>query len=289
MIAGLMLAAALAAAQAETAETPQAIVERAPDEVWERVADENLLVMELPSGPMLIELRPDLAPNHVARIRELTRAGFYDGLLFHRVIEGFMAQGGDPKGDGTGGSDLPDLPAEFARQLSMTPSVAVIGRDPRAAQVGFMGSIPVGTQAPTLPEFLNTDQVALWGLHCPGVLSMARAGDPNSANSQFFVMFADNRDALDQRYTVWGRVVDGERNTRRIARGEPPTRPTPIVRARLASDVPADERPTVEVLNPASESFAAYLRAGGVITEDGFLDDACNVTVPVRVNGEIKS
>ena len=289
----ITLLAALAVANATLGQpgpddTPDAILERAPDEIWSAVAPENLLVMDLPSGELLIEMRPDLAPLHVERIRALTRSGFYDGVTFHRVIDGFMAQGGDPTGTGQGGSELPDLPGEFARQATEIATFAPIGRDDRAARVGFVGSVPAATQAPTLSEFLVGPTVALWGMHCPGVLSMARAGDPNSANSQFFVMFGDNRDGLDQGYTVWGRIVDGRRQTRRIARGEPPERPTPIVRARLAADMPEDERPTVEVLEPGSETFAAYLQKTGALSDTGYVRDVCNVTVPVRVNGDIK-
>ena len=289
--AALTLAAAQGAAQDGTApqQAPDAILSGAPDTAWAEVAPENLLVMELPSGTMTIEMRPDLAPAHVDRIRALTRRGFYDGLLFHRVIDGFMAQGGDPKGDGTGGSDLPDLTPEFAQDAKTLATYTPVGRDDRAARVGFLGSVPVGTQAPTLTDFLTVPSVALWGLHCPGVLSMARSSDPASANSQFFVLFGDARDNLDQTYTVWGRVVDGERNTRRINRGEPPRRPTPIVRARIASDMPEAERPRIALLRSDSEAFTAWLQATGSMSEDGYIADTCNIRVPARVNGEIAS
>lgn len=285
----ITIAGLLAVSQPGNAQdTARDIAERAPDEVWMPVAPENILVMDLPSGQMLIEMRPDLAPGHVDRIRALSRSGFYDGVLFHRVIDGFMAQGGDPTATGQGGSELPDLVGEFARDRADTPAYEPIGRDDRAAEIGFLGTVPVGTQAPTLTEFLAGPTVALWGLHCPGVLSMARAGDPNSANSQFFVMFGNNRDTLDQRYTVWGRVASGRQETRRISRGEPPERPTPLVRARIASDIPENERPSLEVLNPASETFTAYLQKTGAMNADGYLDDVCNATVPVRVNGDIQ-
>ena len=290
IVAGVAGLALLGMQPGNAADTGEDILERAPDEVWDAVPAEDLLVLDLPSGRMLVEMRPDLAPRHVERVRTLTRDGFYDGLLFHRVIDGFMAQGGDPTATGTGGSDLPDLPGEFAASRGGVAGYTPVGRDDRAAEVGFLGTLPVGTQAPTLPEFVlgNTD-VALWGLHCPGVMSMARAGDPNSANSQFFVMFGDNRDGLDQRYSAWGRVAAGRAETRRIARGEPPERPTPIVRARIAADMPEGERPRVEVLRADSESFRAYLQKTGAISEDGYLDDVCNATVPVRVNGEVQS
>ena len=289
MIAPIAAAAALTLSSVAAAQDPAAVLAEAPEAAWAQVAPENLLVLELPSGTMTIEMRPDLAPAHVDRIRSLVREGFYDGLIFHRVIDGFMAQGGDPKGDGTGGSPLPDLAPEFAQNLGAVAAYAPVGRDDRAARVGFLGSVPVGTQAPTLTDFLTIPNVALWGLHCPGVLSMARSSNPGSANSQFFVMFGDGRDNLDQTYTVWGRVVDGERNTRRINRGEPPERPTPIVRARLASDIPEGERPDIALLRSGTEAFTAWLQATGSMSEDGFIADTCNIRVPARVNGEIVS
>lgn len=150
---------------------------------------ENMWVLDLTNGGrVVIQLRPDAAPNHVERIRTLTRRGFYNGLAFHRVIEGFMAQGGDPQGNGTGESDLPDLTAEFN----------------------------------PLPHFR-------------GAVAMARAEDPNSANSQFYIMFAP-RLSMDGDYTVFGRVVSGMQHVDGITRGEPPPAPTRIVRASIASD-----------------------------------------------------
>ncbi len=146
----------------------------------------NRMMIDLSSGgTVTIQLRPDLAPNHIARIQTLVRQGFYNGLKFHRVIPGFMAQGGDPKGTGEGGSDLPDLKAEFT----------------------------------TVP-FLR------------GTVGAARADSPDSANSQFFIMFAPNAN-LDNNYTVVGRVISGMDAVDKIAPGEPPDAPTTIVRAYL--------------------------------------------------------
>jgi peptidylprolyl isomerase len=129
------------------------------------------LVMELKSGPVKIALRPDLAPNHVARIKELAERGFYDGVVFHRVIPDFMAQTGDPTGTGSGGSDLPDLKAEFTNEK-----------------------------------------------HGRGTVSMARSSSPNSANSQFFICFADSP-WLDRQYTVWGKVTEGMEHVDAIKKG----------------------------------------------------------------------
>jgi peptidylprolyl isomerase len=151
------------------------------------MADElNTLVLSLDSGgDVVIKLRPDLAPGHVERIKQLVGEGFYDGVVFHRVIDGFMAQGGDPTGTGMGGSKLPDLKAEFSREP-----------------------------------------------HVRGTASMARAQNPNSANSQFFICF-DNAGFLDGQYTVWGNVIEGMEHVDALPKGEPPRAPGKIVKATL--------------------------------------------------------
>ena len=146
---------------------------------------ENTLLMETTKGPVTIRLRPDLAPNHVQRIKELARQGFYDGVVFHRVIDGFMAQTGDPTGTGTGGSGK-KLKAEFSK-------------------------------AP----------------HVRGVCSMARANDVNSADSQFFICFA-NANFLDGKYTVWGEVTNGMEAVDKLKRGEPVQNPDKIVSLKVA-------------------------------------------------------
>jgi peptidylprolyl isomerase len=273
----------------KTAEpTPQEIVDSAPADVWRPVDAENLIYMDLPAGTVIIELRPDIAPAHATRIRELAREGFYNGLNFHRVIEGFMAQGGDPKGDGTGGSDKPDLIAEFARDTTATDEFKVIGRDRIAPRVGYIDGMPAGAQPEGLRSFTTASSVQLWGLHCPGVMSMARATDPNSANSQFFLMIGDSRLNLDRRYTVWGWIIDGFEATRRIARGEPPSRPTPIMRMRVAADIPAAERRDIQVMRTDSETFMRYLKRRGDVDDTGFVKDICDIKVPVRVDGKIE-
>jgi peptidylprolyl isomerase len=148
---------------------------------------ENTLLMETTHGPVTIALRPDLAPNHVGRIKELARQGFYDGVVFHRVIDGFMAQTGDPTGTGTGGSGK-KLKAEFNREP-----------------------------------------------HVRGTLSMARAQSPDSADSQFFICFADAA-FLNGQYTVWGKVTAGMENVDKIKRGEPAKNPDKIVSLKVAAD-----------------------------------------------------
>ena len=276
-----------AADPADQTLSPGQIVSATAENVWRPADQENLLYMDLPSGLVVIEMRPDFAPGHVTRIKELVREGFYDGLNFHRVIEGFMAQGGDPKGDGTGGSEKPDLQAEFTKDTSDVADFTVIGRDRMAPRVGYIHGMPFGAQPEALRSFRPQDGVALWPLHCPGVMSMARSGNPNSANSQFFLMIGDSRLNLDRSYTAWGWIVDGYEATRRIVRGEPPSRPTPIVRMRIGSDVPVSEQKKIDVMRTESETFLRYLTAKGEVTE-GFVKDICDVKVPVRVDGKVE-
>ncbi|MCE7997914.1 MAG: peptidylprolyl isomerase [Rhodobiaceae bacterium] len=149
---------------------------------------ENTLYLDLKDGRVVIELLPDVAPKHVKRIKTLTREGFYDGIVFHRVIDGFMAQTGDPTGTGRGGSDYPDVRAEFSSE-----------------------------------PFIR------------GVIGAARSQHPDSANSQFFIVF-DDATFLDGNYTVWGRVVEGMEFVDNIKRGEPPVNPDKIVRLQVAAD-----------------------------------------------------
>jgi len=160
---------------------------------------ENTILMQLKDGTVTIALMPDIAPKHAARMKQLARAGAYDNVIFHRVIDGFMAQTGDVangnaekgfnlRAAGTGGSDLPDLPAEF-------------------------GSIP----------------------HDRGTVGAARSSNPNSANSQFFINFKDNH-FLNGQYTVYGRVVSGMEHVDKIAKGEPPASPDRMLSVKVAAD-----------------------------------------------------
>ena len=180
----------LLGAAAAVVATPAMAQQPAPD-------PENTLILELTGGRVTIQLLPDLAPRHVERVKTLVRQGFYDNTPFHRVIEGFMAQGGDPTGTGTGGSRLPDLPAEF---------------------------VP-----PARARFIR------------GTVGAARAQSPNSANSQFFIMFAP-APSLDGQYTIWGRVVSGMDAVDKIKRGDQArngvvTNPDRIRTARIAADI----------------------------------------------------
>jgi peptidylprolyl isomerase len=272
----------------ENKPTPRSIVENAPESDWRGLDPENTLYMDLPAGTVVIELRPDFAPGHVSRIKELTREGFYDGLTFHRVIEGFMAQGGDPKGDGTGGSSKPDLKAEFTRDSTEVEGFREIGRDRIAPRLGYVDGMPTAAEPEGVRTFLKNGRADVWPVHCPGVMSMARATDVNSANSQFFLMIGDSRLNLDQRYTAWGWIVDGYEATRRIVRGEPPSRPTPIIRMRVEADIPASEREDIKVLKTDSQTFTDYLKAAGDLSDTGYIKDICEIKVPVKAEGDLE-
>jgi peptidylprolyl isomerase len=150
----------------------------------EMTSTDNTLVLDTTQGPVTIAMRPDLAPNHVARIKELVQQGFYNGIVFHRVIDGFMAQTGCPQGTGTGGSGK-KLKAEFNKEK-----------------------------------------------HVRGTVSMARAANPDSGDSQFFICFAD-APFLNGQYTVWGQVTEGMENVDKIKRGEPVVNPDKIVKAEI--------------------------------------------------------
>lgn len=180
LFAGLFSFGAPVLAQTAVTPAPLTVPAATPD---------NILHLDLSTGGRVsIQLRPDVAPQHVARIKTLARQGFYNGIMFHRVIEGFMAQTGDPTGTGSGGSTLPDMPAEF-------------------------NGLP----------------------HVRGAVSAARSEAPNSANSQFFIVFSP-RLSLDGKYSVFGRVIGGMQYVDAIERGEPPANPSRIVKASIGSD-----------------------------------------------------
>ena len=224
-----MLAAPAAAEQAPAAPSPAVAPPLTPENTWH---------LDLSTGGRVsIQLRPDVAPLSVERIKTLTRRGFYTGLAFHRVIEGFMAQGGDPKGDGTGGSDLPDLKAEF----NVLPNMR-------------------------------------------GTVAMARADNPDSANSQFFIM-RQAYPSLDKRYTAWGKVVSGLDVVRALKTGAPASGavedPDLMTRVQIAADVPVLERPSVRVLDTRSAAFAALAQSARTTRGADF--SMCDIELPVQV------
>lgn len=275
-------AAASAAAAQDRAELVQAVIESAPDEAWRTLDPENTLYMDLEAGRLIIELAPELAPRQVARLKTYAREHFYDGLTFHRVIDGVIAQGGDPLGNGTGGSDKPNLPAEFMLYAPPENKILSLGRDQQADQIGFIRSLPAASELEMTRVLRANKLLPTWGLHCPGVMSMARADDPNSANSQFFLVLGDARRSLDLRYSVWGKIVHGFEHTASIARGSPPENPTVIQSVRLASELPPAQRDVVQVMRTDSDAFRQILDITEAVV-DGRVIDICDIDIPSRI------
>ncbi len=183
---------------------------------------DNILVLDLSTGGrVMIAMRPDVAPKHVERIKTLVHDHFYDGTIFHRVIDGFMAQGGDPTGTGTGGSKLPNLKPEF-------------------------NDLP----------------------HVRGAVAMARAGETDSANSQFYIVLSPSL-KLDRNYTVWGRVTTGMDYVDAIEKGEPPANPSKIVQASLGSDHAPPPPVTSAFVAPAGTTNPAAAAAASLLGTPG--------------------
>ncbi|MES2340800.1 MAG: peptidylprolyl isomerase [Pseudomonadota bacterium] len=276
-LAGSALAAPKAKAPAAPVVPPAPGAPSAAD--WRTPDPENVLVIDTTKGRILVELSPEVAPNHVVRVKELTRTGLYDGRLFFRVIDAFMAQTGDPKDTGEGNSDKPDLAAEFSfRRGPATPFVQVA--DQTVAEIGFVGALPVMTQSSMLMPMTTDGMVSGWGLYCPGVAGMARGEANDSANSQFFLM-RQAYPSLEKRYTAFGRVISGLDVVRAIKVGEPVVDPDKMLKVRVMADIPAAERPKVRVIDPNSAWFKAEVaNVRGAMGADF---TACAIKIPSEV------
>ncbi len=266
----------------------------AQEQAWRTVDAENLMLIDTDYGRIGIELYPELAPIHVKRIKTLIRRKFYDGLLFHRVIDGFMNQTGDPTGTGSGDSDLPDIAGEFNfRRATDSMPVTIIAarpvnpRDPQAGEVGvgFYKGLPVASQAAAQAAVSEDGKVEANGLHCKGVTSMARTADPNSANSQFFLM-RGTAAWLDNQYSIWGNTVFGHEFIESFKVGtagqDSGFEPDKMNRVTLAADWPEEARPVVKVLKTRGADFKRFLDSQK--NDAGGYPDICDIQIPVRVN-----
>lgn len=281
-----LIAATLAACAATAVAQPQKPAPAPPRPSAPTAADwrtpnpDDVLVIDTNKGRIIVELVPEVAPETAGRVRELAKRKFYDGLTFFRVIEGFMAQTGDPQNNGTGNSELPDIKAEFFfRRGADTP--VVLADNQQVAEVGFIKALPVMSQSMMLAPLTADGKVQAWGLYCPGVLGMARGEDANSANSQFFLM-RDKYPRLEKRYTAFGRALVGQDVINAIKVGEPVPEPQDrMERVRVLSDLPENERPKIRVIDAAGPWFKAEVARAKAAQGSNF--SACDVNIPVEV------
>lgn len=284
-LAALILAAAPAAMAAPAPKAPPTPQYPAAD--WRTPDPDTIMVIDTSKGRVIVELAPWAAPASVERVRTLARQGYYDGLSFFRVIDEFMAQTGDPRNDGTGGSELPNLRDEFqfrhGRELPFTSfgRIAPDNKIPYLTESGFIGGFAI-RGAPQMQMMASADgKVAGWPLFCAGVLGMARATAPDTANSQFFLM-RQTYPLLDANYTAFGRVLSGLEAVRAIKTGEPVAAPQDqMLKVRMLTDIPEAQRPSVQVLNTNSPSFKAILDAAKA--SGAGAGSACDIAVPVRI------
>lgn len=271
-LCGLGLMGMVAAAAAQTPDPRN----------WRRLDPETTLYIDTVHGRIVIELYPEVAPRHIERIVTLARAGFYNGLTFHRVIPGFMAQTGDPFGTGEGASNLPDLQPEFTfrRGLDMP---FVQAADQSDGPLGFYKTLPIQTQPDAQIPYARENRVASNALHCPGVVSMARSQALNSANSQFFIMLGA-RASLNKTYSAFGRVVWGQETVEAIAAGEPPSNPDRMLAVRVAADLAENERAPIFVLRTDGPRFRDLIDDTRRRRRADF--SVCDVVIPARVPRE---
>ncbi len=270
---GILCAVAGGARAAPAAPAPSESDWRTPD-------PQNVLIIDTNKGRIIFELAPEVAPASTARVRELARAGVYDGRSFFRVIDNFMAQTGDPADDGTGGSKEPNLPAEFTFRRSAQTPLAVVDRS-GGVESGFLGSLPVVSQTLDLALLTADNKVKAWGAFCPGVGGMARTQEPESGNSQFFLMRATQPN-LEQQYTAFGRAISGLDVIRSLKTGEPVQPPQDrMVTVRVLADLPPSARPVVRVIDTAGPWFTAMAKRVRVEKASNF--SVCDLDLPTQI------
>jgi len=257
-----VLVGAWMAGASQAADTPTI-----PDGAWRDVDPGDLVLIDTKYGETAVELAPQFAPSHVARLKALIRARFYDGKSFYRVVDGFVAQGGI--GEGTAATndhpkdagllkEWPPLKAEFDRPIGNDVVFTPLGNaDLFAPEVGYTDGFPVGRDPKVGRE---------WILHCPGTFAFARDNGDDTATTEFYIVIGEAPRRLDRQLTAFGRVIDGLQFIQKLNRGDPAvdagviadeTRRDAIERIRLAADVPAAERPRYQVMRTDAEAFAA--------------------------------
>lgn len=245
---------------------------------WRPLDPQNTLVIDTTQGRIVVELRPEFAPQGVARIKQLSRERVYDGLQFHRVIQGFVGQTGNPDNRDGGTSAHPDLPPEFTFRIAAEATTVVADRSD--GREGFVGATPFAAVSRAEQAGGADRRMRAWGAYCPGVMGMGRQADPGSANSEIFFMRGPARD-LDHDYTVVGRAVLGLDVIRAMAVGEPPAHPDRMLSVRVAADLPPGDRPRLEVMDTRGRAFSARVAAARRAKGADFT--VCDLEIPVRV------
>ena len=243
---------------------------------WWPLDPENTLVVDTTKGRIVVEMRPDFAPQSVARVKSLSREGVYDGLLFHRVIDGFVDQTGNPNNHDGSVSKHPNLPPEFTFTLA-PKQIDAVAQHASDGIAGFVGATPFAAVHAAPPGAWRA-----WGAYCDGVVGMGRQADINTSNSEIFFMRAPSR-RLDHDYTVWGRVVQGLDVVRAVNVGEPPVNPDKMLRVRVMADLPAADRPKIEVIDTRSPAFNATVQA--LRQQKGADFTLCDVPIATRAKG----
>lgn len=260
---------------------PASIVVSVPasPQEWRPLDAQNTLLIETDKGRIVIELRPEFAPLAVARIKRLARSGVYDDLKFHRVVDGFVAQTGNPNNMDGGKSLEPDLPPEFTFRLGPDTPRAQLAR-PQGESEGFIGAQPYVAVDEIRMAVSPDRRVSAWGAFCAGVVAMGRDVEPNGGNAGFFIMRGTTR-SLDRQYSVVGRVIAGLDVVRALTAGDPPMQPSRMLRARVMADLPETLRPQITVLNTLSPEFHAL--AEQVRDLKGADFSICDVEAPVQI------
>lgn len=284
MIAAL-LSMALLAAPLEGQKTVAEVMDAAPAAAWAAPDPEQTLYLDLEAGRIVILLSPDLAQNHVVQIKTLVREGFYDGLHFYRVIEGFVAQGGDQSEQKPKGTAKDTLKAEFDEQAPEGLAFTPLGfADGYAKEAGFINGFPAGREGERV-----------WLAHCTGAFAFARDVARDTASTEFYITLQPQR-YLDRNLTVVGRVILGMEVVQSIPRGvlnnsdiiKDEARWTPILSAAIAADLPEEERVAVEILDTNSQTFKDLIKARANRASDFFYYrpnhiDLCQLPLPVRM------
>lgn len=247
-------------------------------DAWRNLDPENTLIIDSSKGRLIIEMRPEMAPKAIERIKLLTREKVYDGLQFHRVIAKFVAQTGNPNNKDGGTSNHPNLPPEMLFRIPYSDIGAWASQSSDSA-TGFIGSVPI--QSLPLTDTNKKSQAALrsWGAHCPGVAGMGRDEVRDSANSELYFMLDAYR-SLDRDYTVFGRIVSGMDVLLSLQHGEPPAHPDVMQTVRIMADIPEASRPAIKVPSDmAMSKMIAQKRE-----EKGADFSVCDVRIPSKMD-----